>query len=313
MCFLDTIVFPYVSTTENVSKCSKTHGIFTGRNYWVFEQETLAILESLLKWEDRLQGYKINVVTDHKALEFFDTQKHLSGRQMRWMEYLSHFDYNIQYMKGWLNKVADALLWYYKSDTWYDVHPLDKYVNADVWLDQEMDHLLPERLGELLSKKVQMHAARVESTLTTCWSQWLLDKQEARDLEAAKIASRMKELTVERELSVTTVPQVKNPRNWSGFSQKKRICMNRVHTHNTFTMRCLGTMRNCRLQYLKGMLRTLYSLKSVNDWQSSLCLRRKETSFGERIARERACCVSPMRNWGPKQWEVQFLSKHTRL
>ena len=123
------------------------------------------------------------------------------------MEYLSCFDYNIQYMKGQLNKVADALSWYYKSDTWYDVHPPDKYVNVDVWLDQEMDHLSPEQLEELLLKKVEMHTARVESTLTTCQSRWLLDKQEARDLEAANIASGMKESTLEREPSETTVPQ----------------------------------------------------------------------------------------------------------
>jgi hypothetical protein len=44
------------------------------RNYRVFEYETLAILEALLKWEDKLLGYRIHVVTDHKALEFFKTQ-----------------------------------------------------------------------------------------------------------------------------------------------------------------------------------------------------------------------------------------------
>ena len=40
-------------------------------NYRVFELETLAILEALLKWEDKLLGYRIHVVTDHKALEVF--------------------------------------------------------------------------------------------------------------------------------------------------------------------------------------------------------------------------------------------------
>ena len=34
-------------------------------NYRVFELETLAILEALLKWEDKLLGYRIHVVTDH--------------------------------------------------------------------------------------------------------------------------------------------------------------------------------------------------------------------------------------------------------
>ena len=58
-------------------------------NYRVFEMETIAILEALLKWEDKLIGNKIHVVTDHRALEFFKTQWRLSNRQMRWMEYLS--------------------------------------------------------------------------------------------------------------------------------------------------------------------------------------------------------------------------------
>ena len=49
---------------------------FTGAqlNYRVFEMETIAILEALLKWEDKLIGNRLNVVTDHRALEFFKTQ-----------------------------------------------------------------------------------------------------------------------------------------------------------------------------------------------------------------------------------------------
>jgi len=78
-------------------------------NYCVFEMETLAILEALLKWEDKLIENHLHVVTDHRALEFFKTQRRLSHRQMRWMEYFSRFDYNIQYIKGTSNKVADSL------------------------------------------------------------------------------------------------------------------------------------------------------------------------------------------------------------
>ena len=36
-------------------------------NYRVFEMETLAILEALLKWEDKLIGRKFKVVTDHSS------------------------------------------------------------------------------------------------------------------------------------------------------------------------------------------------------------------------------------------------------
>jgi hypothetical protein len=44
------------------------------RHYCVFEQETITILEALLKWEDKLIGYRTHVITDHQALEFFQTQ-----------------------------------------------------------------------------------------------------------------------------------------------------------------------------------------------------------------------------------------------
>ena len=46
----------------------------TQHNYCIFKMETIAILEALLKWEDKLIGNKIHIVTDHRALEFFKTQ-----------------------------------------------------------------------------------------------------------------------------------------------------------------------------------------------------------------------------------------------
>ncbi len=58
-------------------------------NYRVFEMETIAILEALLKWEDKLLGCKICIVTDHKALEFFKMQRRLNNRQVWWMEFLA--------------------------------------------------------------------------------------------------------------------------------------------------------------------------------------------------------------------------------
>jgi len=51
------------------------------QNYTVHELETLAILEALLKWKDKLMGYEVHIITDHKALEFFKTQSLLTNRQ----------------------------------------------------------------------------------------------------------------------------------------------------------------------------------------------------------------------------------------
>jgi hypothetical protein len=104
--------------------------------------ETIAILEALRKWEDKIISNTIHVVTDHQALEFFKTQRQLSSRQMIWMEYLSRFDFNIQYVKGSSNKVADSLSQYYQSDTLNNIHPTYDYVNADIQLDPEGKDLL---------------------------------------------------------------------------------------------------------------------------------------------------------------------------
>jgi len=57
---------------------------------------------------------------------------------MRWMEYLSRFDFDIQYVKGVTNKVADSLLRYLiKRLRAEDSYPSYDFVNADVQLDPE--------------------------------------------------------------------------------------------------------------------------------------------------------------------------------
>ncbi|RDB24930.1 Transposon Ty3-I Gag-Pol polyprotein [Hypsizygus marmoreus] len=78
-------------------------------NYPVHEQEMLAILRALKKWRTDLLGSHITIYTDYKTLENFDHQKDLSRRQARWMEYLSQYDYDIHYIRGEDNSVADAL------------------------------------------------------------------------------------------------------------------------------------------------------------------------------------------------------------
>src|ERR1700722_19178283 len=110
-------------------------------NYCVFEMEIIAILEALLKWENKLIGNRLNVITDHRALVFFKTQRQLSSCQMQWMEYLSQFNYDIQYIKGTSNKVADSLARYYQSDTDEDNHPSYDYVTVDAQLDLEGEDL----------------------------------------------------------------------------------------------------------------------------------------------------------------------------
>jgi len=115
----------------------------------------LTILEAHLKWEDKLLGYCIHVVTDHKALELFQMELRLTGRQMRWIDYLARFDFNIRYIKGTLNKVADVLSRYYKHDYWTSMPELHDYVNANVILDQEYDDLLREQVFKIKKQVIE--------------------------------------------------------------------------------------------------------------------------------------------------------------
>ena len=47
--------------------------------------------------------------TDHKSLQYFQTQPQLSGRQSRWKDVIANFDFDIEYVEGKDNVVADGL------------------------------------------------------------------------------------------------------------------------------------------------------------------------------------------------------------
>jgi hypothetical protein len=78
-------------------------------NYPVHEKELLAIIRALAKWRTDLLRYTFEVWTNHRTLEHFRTQRNLSCRQARWMEFLSHYNATIHYLPGEQNCAADAL------------------------------------------------------------------------------------------------------------------------------------------------------------------------------------------------------------
>ena len=62
-------------------------------NYDVHNKELLAIFEAFKSWH-HYEGTptQINVITDHKNLEYISTTKVLTWRQARWLEFLSQFN-----------------------------------------------------------------------------------------------------------------------------------------------------------------------------------------------------------------------------
>jgi len=80
-------------------------------NYDVHDKELLAIFEAFKIWRHYLEGSAspIDVVTDHKNLEYFSTTKILTHRQARWSEYLSQFNLVIRFCPRHLGTKLDAL------------------------------------------------------------------------------------------------------------------------------------------------------------------------------------------------------------
>lgn len=110
------------------------------QNYPVHEIEMLAGVETMLRHQDILQGVKFKWVTDHKGLIYLLHQKNLSKRQVHWCKKISMFDFEILYVPGTENVVADALSRMYSNDAPGTVHTASEYtyfdvVNDDVPLD----------------------------------------------------------------------------------------------------------------------------------------------------------------------------------
>ena len=80
-------------------------------NYEIYDKELLAIKNAFEEWRAYLIGTQkpIQVITDHKNLEYFMSTKKLNRRQVRWSLFFSDFNFTITYRPGSLQTQADAL------------------------------------------------------------------------------------------------------------------------------------------------------------------------------------------------------------
>ncbi|GFW13751.1 retrovirus-related Pol polyprotein from transposon 17.6 [Trichonephila clavipes] len=70
------------------------------KNYTISEKECLAIIDALDKFHCYLHGSKFTIHTDHAALQWLKSVKHLTGRLFRWSLKLSQYEYSINYIKA---------------------------------------------------------------------------------------------------------------------------------------------------------------------------------------------------------------------
>ena len=80
-------------------------------NYDTHDKELLAIFEAFKMWRHYLESpiHTIDIITDHKNLEYFSTTKTLSRRQARWSEYLSAFNMVVRFRPRKLGEKPDSL------------------------------------------------------------------------------------------------------------------------------------------------------------------------------------------------------------
>jgi hypothetical protein len=69
------------------------------------------VVKALQHWRHWLEGtpIPIEIITDHKNLEYFTKPRILNQRQLRWLDLLVHYNYMIRYQPGGQNGAADAL------------------------------------------------------------------------------------------------------------------------------------------------------------------------------------------------------------
>jgi hypothetical protein len=80
-------------------------------NYKIYDKELMAIVWAFEEWRPELEGvlHPIQVLSNHKNLEYFMSTKLLNCRQTCWAEYLSCFNFKIVYCPGKAGGKPDAL------------------------------------------------------------------------------------------------------------------------------------------------------------------------------------------------------------
>src|SRR5699024_7433654 len=79
------------------------------RSYSIYDKEMLPIMHVLAKFQQYLVGNWFRVKIDHKSLRHFMGQQGLNDKQQRWVNKVQAYDFDIQYVWGKHNVVADAL------------------------------------------------------------------------------------------------------------------------------------------------------------------------------------------------------------
>jgi len=110
-------------------------------NYDTHDKELLAIFEAFRSWRHYLEGSgnPVDIITDHKNLEYFCTTKLLTRQQAWWSEFLSQFNMVVSFHLGKLGTKPDVL-----TRCW-DVYPKEG--------DKDYTHINPQNFRPIFTQE----------------------------------------------------------------------------------------------------------------------------------------------------------------
>jgi hypothetical protein len=80
-------------------------------NYEIYDKDLMAIIRAFEEWRREIQGtlQPIQVLSDHKNLEYIMSTKLLNHHQTQWAEYLCSFNFKIAHHPGKAGRKPDTL------------------------------------------------------------------------------------------------------------------------------------------------------------------------------------------------------------
>lgn len=79
------------------------------QNYVIHDLELVAIIHALEMWRHYILGGIFVIMSDHRGLRYLFNQRNLNAKKARWFATLSELEFEIKYIKGKENRVADTL------------------------------------------------------------------------------------------------------------------------------------------------------------------------------------------------------------
>src|SRR5258708_1320362 len=170
------------------------------KNYDTHNKELLAIFEAFKNWQHFLEGSAevINMVTDHKNLEYFMSSKKLLCCQARWAEFLGQFNMKVRFRLGRLGSKLDTL-----------THRWDVYMEGDNPEPAVTNVCLVFTIKQLTGTPVLAHAGIME------------DPTPSNTLDHDALAKSITTAYAEDELTKKIPEQIKTANQPDGWTERE--------------------------------------------------------------------------------------------